>query len=62
MSNVYVIGDTHFGHSGICKFRTQFPSEYVHRMYLLEQWNSVVTKNDVVYVLGDAALDRKSVV
>lgn len=55
MSNVYVIGDLHFGHSGICKFRSQFPSEHVHRMYLRDQWNSVVTKRDVVYVLGDAA-------
>ena len=55
MSHVYVIGDLHFGHKHICKFRKQFPSEYVHRIYLRDQWNSVVTKRDCVYVLGDAA-------
>ena len=55
MSRVYVIGDLHFGHSNIYRFRTQFPNELVHRYYLRDQWNSVIKKRDVVYVLGDAA-------
>lgn len=59
MSRVYFIGDLHFGHTHIHKFRTQFPSEIVHRAYLMERWIDTVGKRDVVYVLGDAAFTQE---
>ncbi len=55
MSHVYFIGDMHFGHTGIERFRTQFPSETVHRQYIMDNWTSLIRKRDVVYVMGDAA-------
>lgn len=55
MSNVYFIGDLHFGHNNISKFRTQFPNEQVHRQYLIDTWNETVGARDLVFVMGDAA-------
>lgn len=55
MSNVYFIGDPHFGHTNITKFRKQFPTEQVHRQYIMDNWTDTITKKDVVYVMGDAA-------
>lgn len=54
-----MIGDLHFGHSRIPKFRTQFATEQEHSDYLCERWRETVTKRDVVYVLGDAAFTRE---
>lgn len=58
MSHVYFIGDLHFGHTGIERFRTQFPNEAVHRRFLMDTWNETIRKRDVVYVLGDAAFTQ----
>ena len=59
MSNVFFIGDLHFGHSAIHRFRTQFPSEQVHRQYLMDTWSDTITRRDVVYVMGDAAFTQE---
>lgn len=60
MSNVFFIGDLHFGHKNICKFRPKWSTELEHRETLIENWNSVVkSSKDVVYVLGDAAFSRE---
>jgi calcineurin-like phosphoesterase family protein len=58
MSNVFFIGDLHFGHTGIHRFRTQFPDEKVHRRFLMDTWEDTVGKRDVVYVMGDAAFTQ----
>ena len=58
MSHVYFIGDLHFGHHHISKFRTQFPNEQVHTRYIMDKWNDLITKRDVVYVMGDAAFTQ----
>ncbi len=58
MSHVYFIGDLHFGHTHIDRFRTQFPSEAVHRRFLMDTWAETITKRDVVYVMGDAAFTQ----
>ena len=58
MSNVFFIGDLHFGHTHINKFRKQFPSEQVHRAYLMEKWLCTIGKRDVVYCMGDAAFTQ----
>lgn len=56
----YVISDLHFGHKGSLLWnngtvRPQFTSVQEMNMYMINQWNSIVTVNDTVYVLGDFA-------
>ena len=52
----YYIADLHFGHKGIIK-RSNRPFETVEEMdkALIENWNSTVTDDDDVYILGDVA-------
>ncbi len=52
--NVFFIGDLHFGHKGIIKYR-EFATEADHRAFLMERWRCTVREKDLVYVLGDAA-------
>lgn len=59
MSKVYFIGDPHFGHTGIQRFRTQFPDEKVHRQYIMDRWNQTIKKRDRVFVMGDAAFTQE---
>lgn len=61
--NIYVISDTHFGHSNILKFtgangliRPGFADVNHMNQYMIDKWNSVVTPQDHVYHLGDVAL------
>ena len=63
--NYFAIGDLHFGHKSILQWSGQYrgggllttPEE--HDEWIIERWNSVVTKRDFVYVLGDAAFNAK---
>jgi len=52
VSRVYVIADLHFGHEKVAQMRG-FASAAEHDAALVEAWNRVVLKRDVVYVLGD---------
>ena len=58
MSNVYFIGDLHFGHKNISAFRSQFIDELDHRQYLVDIWNAHIKPKDLVYVMGDAAFTQ----
>ncbi len=58
MSEVFFIGDTHFGHRKIIQFEeTQpfrpFETIEEHDAELIRRWNSVVRKQDSVWHLGD---------
>lgn len=53
--SVYFTSDLHFGHVNIHKFRPEFLSEQQHQEAVVKEWQSKITKRDVVYVLGDAA-------
>ncbi len=59
MSQLFVIGDTHFGHRKIwSEFEHEarpFNSQDEHDEALIDRWNSVVKKRDVVWHLGDFA-------
>lgn len=57
MSNVFFIGDTHFGHKGIQRFRGM--SEEENRNLIKTNWNNKVTKRDTVYVMGDAVFKKE---
>ncbi len=56
MSRVFVVSDTHFGHQGILNFgsrRNKWPNILAHDEELIENWNHVVGKRDLVWHLGD---------
>lgn len=62
MSQVRFISDLHLGHKAIASFsgpqRGGITNVEEHDKWIVEQWNSVCTKNDLVWVLGDVCMDR----
>ena len=58
MDKTYFIADTHFGDSAILRYENR-PFENVSHMdnELISRWNSVVSDEDCVYVLGDFGAD-----
>lgn len=65
-NKTWVIADLHLGHANIVKFTKPDgskcrPWEDVHEMNkaLIVNWNTTVGENDLVYVLGDFAINRK---
>lgn len=58
----FVIADTHFDHANIIRYCNR-PYNSVEEMNedLIERWNSVVSKKDVVYILGDFGFGREVV-
>ena len=55
----YIILDTHFFHENILKYnRPQFKSIEEMNETLIEQWNSIISKNDRVFHLGDFAFGQ----
>jgi calcineurin-like phosphoesterase family protein len=66
MPNTFFIGDTHFGHANILTFKDNDgkplrPFASVEEMdeTMVDNWNRVVNNNDIVYHLGDVAMNRK---
>jgi len=54
--NRFFISDTHFGHYGMLKHESSSrPFKSIEEMdeTMVRNWNSVVGKNDEVYILGD---------
>jgi len=65
MSNTFFISDTHFGHKNIIKFDSskgcrQFDNIEEHNEKLVQNWNSVVKKRDIVWHLGDFCFGKKN--
>lgn len=63
MANVWFCSDLHFGHENIGKFRSYMgiDSEEENRNRISKDWDRLVTKRDIVYVLGDAAFTMDAV-
>lgn len=62
MGDLFFASDTHFGHANIIKYANR-PYESVEEMNeaLIDNWNSVVGKQDDIWHLGDIAWwNRKS--
>ena len=56
MGKIFVVSDLHFQHKNILlleKERYSFSSLTEHDNALINNWNSVVNPEDVVFVLGD---------
>jgi calcineurin-like phosphoesterase family protein len=60
MSNIFFTSDLHLGHRNLLKFTKPRPFATIdeHDEAVLENWNSVVKTNDIIYVLGDIALNK----
>ena len=52
---LYVITDTHFGHTAFKKYKTR-PNDYEDQ--IISNWKKMVTNNDVIIHLGDVAEDN----
>lgn len=57
--SVYFISDLHLGHKNILNFCPNRKGETVdeHDQFIVDQIKSVMTKKDVLYVLGDVAFE-----
>ncbi len=57
MSVVRFIGCLHFGHLNLIKDLRGFKTAEEHDENLIKQWNSVVHKKDLTYILGDITME-----
>ena len=68
MPSVFLVSDTHFGHTGVCRFTRNDgvtklrpwddPDEMDEAM--IKSWNDRVKPTDKVYHLGDVVINRKA--
>lgn len=61
MSNVYFIGDTHFGHKNILKYRPEFSSIEEHDKTITENILSVGGKRNTLWLMGDIIFSKEHV-
>ncbi len=59
MSIVRFISDLHFGHINMA-IRRGFTTVDEHDVYIIEQWNKIVNKRDITYILGDITMEKTS--
>ncbi len=60
-AKVYFISDLHLAHKKILLFSSPWRDGSTvdeHDEWIIKQWNSVVKKRDVVYLLGDVAFSK----
>ena len=68
MPSVFLVSDTHFGHTGVCRFTRNDgvtklrPWDNAEEMdeAMVKAWNERVKPTDKVYHLGDVVINRKS--
>jgi calcineurin-like phosphoesterase family protein len=54
--SVFFIGCLHFGHKWMATHRG-FQDEFYHDEHIIEQWNKVINKKDLVWILGDVTME-----
>lgn len=58
MSRVFVTSDLHFGHTNLVQAIRGFDTAEESDNLIIKNWNKVVTKRDLVYILGDIAMEN----
>lgn len=62
---VFFIGDLHLNHKNILKFRNNIPSHITtideYDDWVIERWNTKVTKRDKVFITGDFAFKMQGI-
>ena len=59
MSIVRYISDLHLSHNNMA-LRRGFVNFEEHDRYIVKNWNNVVNKRDVVYILGDVTFEKST--
>lgn len=66
--NVKFIADLHLGHNNMMAILQKHGQAHLrgncadveeHDAWVIEQWNASVSKNDIIYVLGDSAFNER---
>jgi len=57
MSVVRFYSDPHFGHKNMA-IKRGFKDEYQMNDHIISEWNKVVSKRDVTYILGDITMEN----
>lgn len=57
MSRVFFTSDLHFGHEKLCQAIRGMSAKESDEL-IINNWNKVVTKRDIVYVLGDLTFEN----
>ena len=57
MSVVRYYSDPHFGHKNMA-IKRGFEFVADHDNYIVDQWNKIVSKKDVTYILGDITMEK----
>jgi len=68
MPSVFLVSDTHFGHTGVCRFTRNDgvtklrPWDNADEMdeEMVQRWNERVKPTDKVYHLGDVVINRRA--
>ena len=59
MARVFFIADLHLGHINMALHRG-FSTVEEHDEHIIEKYNSVVSKRDVTYILGDVTMEKSA--
>ena len=59
MARVFFTSDLHFGHKNLCQGLRGMTVEESDKL-IINNWNKVVTKRDLVYVLGDITMENQN--
>lgn len=59
MSKIFIISDLHLSHTNMA-IKRGFSTAEEHDDHIIEKWNSVVTKKDTVWILGDITMEKTS--
>jgi calcineurin-like phosphoesterase family protein len=57
-AKIFAIADFHWGHPNLAKHRG-FETSEEHDQFIIDRWNSVVSKHDTVWIAGDISMEKK---
>ncbi len=59
---IFFTSDLHFSHLNICRLCNRpFTEKWEMNHVLINNWNKIVSNDDIVFILGDFCFDQKSI-